>query len=129
MKYLTLLLFSILSGCGGGRVIGGFFDPKVSPTEKAIETIMDSSETLTVFSAIGGLCIISGMILLVISRGHAGWRPIIGGILLVLLNYVISRYADWIFIPVIIATGCISAAWGWTIIRDLYKEKQNDGTI
>ena len=129
MKYLTLLLFSILSGCGVGRVIGGFFAPKASPTEKILETVVDSTETLTVFSAIGGLCIVSGMILLVISRGSAGWRPIIGGVLLVLLNYVISRYADWIFIPVLIATGCISAAWGWTIIRDLYKEKQNDGTI
>jgi len=50
------------------------------------------------------------------------------GILLILLNYVIARYADWIFIPVIIATGCISAAWGWNIVVNIYKEQRNGRT-
>ena len=129
MKHLSILGLPFLSGCGISRGLDGIFNSSTSPTDKVLETVVDSSESLTVFSAVGGLCLISGMILMIISRGQMGHRPIVGGILLVLLNYVIARYADWIFIPVIIATGCISAAWGWTIIRDLYKEKKHGGNI
>ena len=126
MKYLiTASLPLLLSGCGVGRMVDNIFSPP-STTEKAIDTVMESSETLTVLSAVGGLCLLSGMALLVLSRGTMGWRPIIGGVLLVLLNYVIARYADWIFIPVILATGCISAAWGWNTILDIFKEKKHE---
>tara|TARA_R100000808_G_scaffold13906_1_gene33294 strand:- start:7231 stop:7620 length:390 start_codon:yes stop_codon:yes gene_type:complete len=127
MKHLAILSALLLTGCGAGQMMGELlFGTPQTPTEKAVETVIESSETLTVLSAIGGLCVIAGMALLVISRGTMGWRPIIGGILLVLLNYVIARYADWIFIPVIIATGCISAAWGWNTILEIFKEKKHE---
>ena len=96
-----------------------------SPTDKVMEAVVDTKETLTVLSAVGGFCLLAGMVLLVVSRGTMGWRPVIGGILLVLLNYVIAEYADWIFIPMLIATGCVSAAWGWNIILSIYKERKN----
>jgi hypothetical protein len=67
--------------------------------------------------------------LLVLSKGTRGWRPVIGGVLLVVLNFVISEYANWIFVPMLIATGCISAAWGWHIICGIYKEKKNGRNI
>ena len=99
------------------QLIPGFSES--SPTDKVLETITESQETLTILSGVGGLCLLAGMALLVISKGTTGWRPLIGGVLLILLNYMVARYADWIFIPVIIATGCISAAWGWRVILSI----------
>ena len=121
-KYLLLLPLFLIIGCGVLKSVG-WGSP--SPTDKMIEAVVDTKETLTVLSAVGGFCLLAGMVLLVISRGTVGWRPVIGGILLVLLNYVVAEYADWIFIPMIIASGCISAAWGWNIITSVYKEHKN----
>lgn len=78
-------------------------------------------ENLTILSGIGGFCLLGGLILLTISRGTMGWRPIIGGISLIVLNYVISIYASWIFLPIIGATGAISLVWGWSCIRDIIR--------
>jgi hypothetical protein len=86
-------------------------------------------ENLTILSGIGGICLLGGLILLTISRGTMGWRPIIGGIVLIVLNYMISRYASWIFLPIIGATGAISLVWGWKCIQDIIqikKEKNNE---
>ena len=121
-NFLTpLILCGILCGCGVMQAVTGWGQP--TPTERVIESIADSKETLTVLSGIGGLCLLAGMALLVVSRGTMGWRPIFGGTALIILNYVIAEYADWIFIPVIIATGCISAAWGWNIVVKLWKKE------
>lgn len=50
-----------------------------------------------------------------------GWRPIIGGVILVVLNYAIAEFATWIFLPVLLGTGAISLAWAWKTIRDILK--------
>ena len=128
-NFLTLLaLCGILYGCGTIQSVMGWGQP--TPTEKVIEAVTSAKETLTVLSAVGGLCLLSGMVLLCLSRGTMGWRPIIGGIALIVLNYVIAEYADWIFIPMIIATGCISAAWGWSVLKKIlnkeYKNERNN---
>ena len=101
------------------------FVGKPSTTDTVVTAVAESTETLTVLSGVGGICLLAGMALLVISRGTMGWRPFVGGILLILLNYVVARYADWIFIPVLIATGAISAAWAWNTILEIYKERTN----
>ena len=124
MKYLIFLCVLVIAGCGITQLIPGLSEP--SPTDKVLGSIAESQETLTVLSGVGGICLLAGMALLVISRGTMGWRPFCGGILLILLNYMVARYADWIFIPVIIATGCISAAWGWNTVLEIYKEKSNE---
>ena len=54
-----------------------------------------------------------------------GWRPVIGGIILITINYLIAMYADWLFIPVLVVTGAISLAWGWRTVRDIIKGKKN----
>jgi hypothetical protein len=123
MRYLISLLVVVIGGCGVGQLITGVSKP--SPTDAVIDTITESQETLTVLSGVGGLCLLAGMALLVISRGTMGLRPLVGGVILILLNYMVARYADWIFIPIVIATGCISAAWGWNTILEIYKEKTN----
>ncbi len=121
---IGLMLTLLLSGCSC------FF-----PTSKP-QTIIDdfggvsnlekvaALENLTILSGIGGLCLLSGFVLLTISRGIMGWRPIIGGVALIILNYIISVYASWIFLPIIGATGAISLAWGYSNIRDILKLKK-----
>ena len=126
MKYLIFLCVLVIAGCGMTQLIPGLSEPRPSPAERVLDNITESQETLTVLSGVGGICLLAGMALLVISRGTMGWRPFCGGILLILLNYMVARYADWIFIPVIIATGCISAAWGWNTVLEIYKEKSNE---
>ena len=114
-----LVLCGTLYGCGAIQSVMGWGQP--TPTEKVIEAVTSANETLTVLSAVGGLCLLSGMVLLCLSRGTMGWRPIIGGISLIVLNYVISIYASWIFLPIIGATGAISLVWGWSCIRDIIR--------
>jgi hypothetical protein len=71
---------------------------------------------------LGGVCILGGMVLLVITRGTMGWRPVIGGIIFIGINYALYAYGNWFFIPVAIATGAISLAWSgkivWKIVND-----------
>lgn len=82
------------------------------------------SEPLTVLSATGGLCLVAGMILLVITAGKKGWYPVIGGVCLVLLNYMVAEYDGWIFIPVVILSGLISAAWAYKVVVQILSEKK-----
>ena len=82
-------------------------------------------ENLSILSAIGGLCLLAGMALLVISRGTMGWRPVIGGVIMITVNYLRALYADWLFIPVLVVTGAISLAWGWRTVTSLIKGKKD----
>ena len=75
-------------------------------------------------SLIGGLCLIAGMALLVVTAGRKGWFPSIGGVILVVLNFLMSQYSDLIFYPLVACTGLISAAWTYKTIRILLKEKK-----
>ena len=122
---LPLLLCGTMYGCGTVKCIMGWNAP--TKTDKAIEAVSDVGETLTVLSGVGGLCLLAGMVLLCLSRGTMGWRPIIGGVSLIVLNYMIAAYADWIFIPVIIVTGCISAAWGFRVFVSIINKEYKHG--
>jgi hypothetical protein len=74
---------------------------------------------------LGGICTLGGMALLVLTGGRMGYRPLIGGILFVVLNYALALYANWFFLPVVIATGTVSLAWAGKIIFRIV----NDDTI
>ena len=127
MKYLGLLSLLLVAGCQIFPSTTPKVDSSVISSVADIEKIT-AIENLTILSGIGGLCLLSGMVLLTISRGTMGWRPIIGGVSLITLNYAISLYASWIFLPIIGATGAISLVWGYKNIREILKirkEKQN----
>ena len=124
-NFLAMSIFSIVTvGCGAMQSITGWGE--TSSADKAIEAVT-AGETLTVLSGVGGLCLLAGMVLLCLSRGTMGWRPIIGGVSLIVLNYMIASYAHWIFVPVIIATGCISAAWGVKIFLSIVNKEYKHG--
>jgi hypothetical protein len=83
-----------------------------------------SHETLSVLSVTGGLCLVAGMVLLVVTGGRKGWYPVIGGIILVVLNYAVARYGDYLFYPLVACTALISAAWTYKIIKQILLEKK-----
>ena len=126
-KKILLCSSLLLSGCASW-----FPTIQTTKTKRIVDELNTSDtiekitalENLTILSGIGGFCLLSGIILLTISRGTMGWRPIIGGLSLIVLNYVISIYASWIFLPIIGATGAISLAWGYNNVRDILKLKK-----
>jgi hypothetical protein len=118
MKKLLLGFLGLLTGCSSLHSI--VIPKSANPVTEAI-TSVQPTETLTILSGVGGICLLAGMALLVISRGTLGWRPVIGGVLLVILNYAVAEFAEWIFFPAIIATGAISLCWGWSVVCNILK--------
>ena len=112
----TLLSCVILCGCATKNLM--------TTSRGTLEAVTASpvGSCSPMLSWLGGICILGGMSLLVISRGTMGWRPLIGGVLFVLINYAISMYASWFFLPVAISTGALSLAWTgkivWKIVND-----------
>ena len=108
-----------------------FMKPEASTAEKAGASITktlteQSAEPLGLLSWIGGLAILGGIAALVISSGRIGTRALVIGLGLVLLNYAVSRYADWVFIPVLIGTACISLTYAYNIVRKALKNKESN---
>ena len=120
MKHLIPIAFCLVAtGCVSQGRLAGSAGESVS----GFVTGPDS-EPLTVLSMIGGLCLLAGMALLVVTRGTKGWYPVIGGLILVVLNYMVAKYDDLIFYPLVAATGVISAAWTYKTVRQILQEKK-----
>jgi len=115
----TILSFLMISGC---RTIT--FTPTGSETALSAANEVANSQPLTVLSVIGGLCLLAGMALLVVTRGSRGWYPVIGGCILTVLNYMVAKYDDYLFYPLVVFTGCISAAWTYKVIKQILKERK-----
>ena len=94
---------------------------------KTIDVVSDAASggPLAVLSIAGGLCLLAGMVLLVITKGQKGWYPSVGGVLLCLLNYMVLKYDDLIFYPLVILTGMISAAWTYRVVTQILTEKKS----
>ena len=107
-------------------VMGCSLLPKSTPTSRVTDSlgsvVTEGPQCSSMLSWVGGVCILAGMALLVVTKGSMGWRPLIGGILFVVINFAIAMYASWFFIPVAICTGAISLAWAgkvvWKIVND-----------
>tara|TARA_R110002012_G_scaffold3576_1_gene16845 strand:+ start:5525 stop:5878 length:354 start_codon:yes stop_codon:yes gene_type:complete len=115
MRYALTLLF--LVGCATPQGVS-------NTASKYIEGVQQSSgEPLAVLSWTAGLSILAGMALLVITSGRKGKFPLLGGVGLVLLNYLVARYDDFLFYPLVICTGIISIAWTYKIVKQIHAEK------
>ena len=116
-----LICVFLMTGCqstpSGITSVGG----------KTIDVVSDAASggPLAVLSIAGGLCLLAGMVLLVITRGQKGWYPSVGGVLLCLLNYMVLKYDDLIFYPLVILTGMISAAWTYRVVTQILTEKKS----
>jgi hypothetical protein len=116
MKWLPLAL--ALTGCAATPRIG--FSPSTY-----VEGIKQTpGEPLAVLSWTAGLSILAGMALLVITGGRKGKWPVLGGVGLVLISFLVSRYHTVIFYPLVACTGVISIVWTWKIVRQILKERK-----
>tara|TARA_R100001530_G_scaffold88106_1_gene61341 strand:+ start:333 stop:719 length:387 start_codon:yes stop_codon:yes gene_type:complete len=117
IRKLALALTLLLAGCS----TTSWFSKDVVPTDMPA-AISSSSACSPMLGWLGGICILGGMVLLVITRGSMGWRPVIGGLIFIGINYALYMYGHWFFLPVAIATGAISLAWSgkivWKIVND-----------
>ena len=85
----------------------------------------DGSNSLSILSMVGGLSTAAGIILLALTGGRKGWYPDIGGVILCILNWAVMTYAHAIFIPVLVATGVVTLAWTYRLVRQILQEKGN----
>lgn len=107
----------ILSSCSG---------PKIVPSSGDINSIAHSvthSGLDPVLSWVGAAATICGIIALVLTRGTLGVRAVVIGVGLVLLNQAIARYSDWLFLPVLLATGAVSLTYGYRTIQQMLRHR------
>jgi hypothetical protein len=109
-------------GCAFNQ--GGSLGSTLSGKTNEVMSQASSPHNLSVLSVTGGLCLVAGMVLLVVSRGKLGWYPSIGGLLLVVLNFAIARYSHYLFAPALVFTGMISAAWTYKTVKQILTEKK-----
>ena len=118
IKLFTLALMLVLVGCSATSIIPG----KPSMPDGAVTAVSGSNACSPMLGWIGGLCLLAGMAMLVITRGTMGWRPLIGGIVFITINWALALYGGWCFLPVANCTGAISLAWTgkivWKIVND-----------
>ncbi len=117
---IPTLIFLMVSGCRSMMLT-----PTGSDTALSAASDVAKSQPLSVLSVIGGLCLLAGMALLVVTKGARGWYPVIGGLILTVLNYMVAKYDDYLFYPLVIFTGCISAAWTYKVIKQILLERQH----
>ena len=118
---LMLFLVFMASGCMSTPPMAGHTGSDLLGT---IE--QHAGERLGVLSWGGGIALIGGIAALVITRGSIGTRAVLIGIGLVMLNSAVERYADWIFIPVIVATGMCSFVLAYRTVRSAWFKKKGD---
>ena len=82
----------------------------------ATSPMPDPSSALGLLNWTAGISILGGMVALVLTAGRLGLRAIIGGVLLVILSYVISVYMSLVLVPAGIVLTIVSAGWAYKII-------------
>ena len=116
----AMLFLLMMYGCRynipGGNLAG--------KANSLVSQATKQTETLSVLSVTGGLCLVAGMVLLVVTAGRKGWYPVVGGIILVVLNYLVAKYDDFLFYPLVVCTGLISLAWTYKVVKQILLEKK-----
>jgi hypothetical protein len=120
-RLVSLLALLILAGCTSTRSISSSVGNHIAD----ITSVGDATSSLSVLSLVGGLSTAGGIVLLAVTGGRRGWYPAIGGVALCLLNWAVMTYAHAIFIPVLVATGVITVAWTYRLVRQILREKGN----
>ena len=123
ISILVFLVFLFwMAGCSWGQTtspIAGSGTWTSNPPTPEIP-----STPLGVLNWTAGLSIIGGMISMVLTKGIAGWRAVVGGICLVILSCVIAAYAALVLIPVGIVISITSAVWGYLTIARAWRRRQ-----
>ena len=117
------LFLSSLAGCSAlARVIAP--TPTVGETVNQLAAeVSEAGSQLAVLSWVGGISALVGIAAMVITRGSMGMRAIVIGVCLVVLNFAIANYLSWILIPVLVATGIMSLAWGYVTVKQILNKE------
>ena len=98
IRWLPLLLMLGCQTTGGGGL--GFTLPQLGPSAEAVTD--PAIAALEPFRWAGGLCLMSGAVLLFISRGVKGWIPLLTGIGLIVLNVLLAEALTYLWTLVLI---------------------------
>lgn len=125
LQVLSLPLLPLcLTGCSA---IAKVFAPQPTIGEQVsfvAGEVGSASSGLGMLNYVGAISTVIGICALVITRGAMGMRAIFIGIGLCLLNFVVATYAHWIIIPMLVASGLISLAWGYVTIKEVLDNKE-----
>ena len=86
--------------------------------------VVGCGSSLSVLPWLGGIATLGGIVALVLTRGGMGIRAIIVGVLLVILNDIMHRYATAFYIPILVGTAGVSLAYAWKTIRRATQERK-----
>ena len=117
---LTFLLF--LSGCSMPISHSPFSPGGLLPPQEILGS-NSSAAGFEMLPWLGGVAILGGLALLVISGGRKGWYPLLIGIGLILLNWIVLTYAHALFIPVVVATGSLTLAVGYKVVTAILNKE------
>ena len=118
---LLVLLAFAFAGCS-------WFMPEPARSTLAIpdgEDLKNTFKTLSVLSGIGGISILGGIALLIVTKGAKGYMPIIVGVVLVIINEIINQYFDVVAIYFLVISGIISFAWMVAAARRAFIIRKN----
>ena len=87
----------------------------------------ESISNLSILSAVGGVCIVGGVIILVLpgASNLRAMNAILIGIVLILLNVGVQEYLPYIYIPFIVGTGIFSLAVTYRAVRYVLNWRKN----
>lgn len=112
-------ILALLVGCRTTPLgIGGLGSDVLSQAQQ------HAGARLGVLSWVGGICTLFGVAAMVLTRGAVGLRAVGIGVALIVLNFAVEVYADWIFIPVIVASGICSIALAYLTIRAAWNKRR-----
>ena len=127
MRWQVLCLWLFLFCLAGCSAVGRWFVPEPTLSEKVTHVAGEvgrSGNGLAMLSFVGGIATLAGIAALVITSGRMGMRAVFIGVALCVLNFVVATYAAWILVPVLVATGLVSLAWGYVTFKQVMKHNK-----
>ena len=118
---LIPLLLILLTGCssdGKPGLLSGLFGGGGAPevSQSSDPTVQATANALWPLTAVGGLMILVGAVMLFVTKLGRGWIPMLVGIGLVVLNAAVLRFLDstafWI------ATGVAALVALWMVVHN-----------
>lgn len=118
---VSLAFLFWMAGCSWGQTTSSFGSGSWTPNPPTPET---PTSALGVLNWTAGLSMIGGMISMVLTKSTTGIRAVFGGVILIILSFVISAYAALVLIPVGIVLTIVSASWGYLTIARAWRQRQ-----
>lgn len=109
----------VLAGCAPGP-----FSPSGIAGVSTFGNVTRMPAAASLLPWVGGVAILGGLVALVLTRGGMGARAIVVGVLLVILNDVMQRYATAFYVPILIGSAGVSLAYAWKTVRSAMKQRK-----